>query len=136
MDKIEAYLFLFGDNFMGNFVIAPIHQSSVLEAMLIFGGYDQIMIYIAALTSSLLAFCTNWLFGRMLASCIKSNKPLNNRFSLMADKHLPNICFMAFVPLVGIASSTMSGFFKLKISKIILQASAGYAIFFAYLIMT
>ena len=134
MDRLEAYLYLFSDSFIGSLIVPP-HSAFVRDTMLIFGGYGSAtIIVLIALIASILGAIANYLIGMALVTCArKEPKVLESKFMravLYFKKYELLMLLFSGVPFIGnvitVISGTLSTRFKwfmlvMVLSKLLCQ---------------
>ena len=133
----ETYFFLFVDSFFASLIL-PIRSEMALKAMVIFGKYNQYLIFTVAVFASVIGLFINYFIGKYLAFIKRTNLFKDNQEQLTKITNFWNKYIIWFLPIAvfnvfGTVISLFCGFFQTKIKYFLLMVLFGkiayYAIF-------
>lgn len=118
MDKLEAYLFLFKDNFITSLMFIP-KESYATDAMTMLGGYNLYVVLLVSLIASVLGLCCNWILGFFVRKFERVAYLQHRIDSLSSAEEFFNrkgkwILLFAFVPMWGALFTTAAGVMRYK----------------------
>jgi membrane protein YqaA with SNARE-associated domain len=136
MENIEPYLMLAADNFMSASIIPPYHPV-IYDSMLLFGGYDNIWVFIISFITYICAAALNYGAGGLLLliPASKANFEKNDKY-MKYKKYLHNyffwLPFLIFLPSVGTLVGIISGFLQLNFRSYMYFAVSGSFLYFIF----
>jgi len=137
MDKLEAFLYLFSDSFMGSIILPP-HIPLVFKTMLHFGGFNPLLMVMVATAGSAVGCLANWGLGRLLLHCgkqefLSSASQEFNKAIVIFNRYGSWLLLFSFVPVFGIAVMLMTGLCRLSIMRFMLLVMISNCLYYGFL---
>lgn len=138
MDIIESYTFLFFDSFFSALILPP-RSEMVAKAMVALHGYNIYLIFILALSASILGSLTNWWVGKYF-TFLRATNFFSKKQKEIAEaeqkwhKFLVWILLISWLDVIGAPFSVMAGFFKTNLRKFLLLILTGKFLYYYLLI--
>ena len=138
MDIYAAYLFLFFDS-ITSALILPIKSEIAIYAMLIFKKYNHHLIFIIALSASILGSVINWWLGKKL-QILKRSAALKNKDAEIKNaqekwnKYLIWLLLFSPLKILGNPLSLLAGFLNTSLKKFLAIIFLSKFIYYFWLI--
>jgi membrane protein YqaA with SNARE-associated domain len=138
MDIIEAYLFLFFDSFFASLILCFNNEMAV-KLMTMIGSYNHLLVFILALSGSMLGLISNFLIGKYL-TFLKNTDFFKKRSKEMLNAEAKWNQFLIWMLLASFISalanplSLLAGFLKTSFKKFLILTLISKFIYYFLLI--
>jgi membrane protein YqaA with SNARE-associated domain len=137
MTNFEAFLFLFTDSILAKLAFMR-NTQMVFPAMKFLGNYNLYLASIISSVASIIAALLNYLLGVSARHIKQYNGPDTEKFISLTEfvrKKLYWLPILIMLPIFGILSTLLAGFFRQDIGKLILYTALGAFIYHFALIL-
>lgn len=138
MDILESYLFLFCDSFFSALILPP-RSEMVVKLLSTFSGYNIYLVFVLALSASVLGSLSNWWIGKYFLF-LRSTNFFQTKQKELAEaekkwrKFLVWILLFSWLDVIGSPLSVMAGFLKTDLKKFLLLILIGKILYYSLLI--
>lgn len=138
MTELEIFEFVFIDNLLSAMVI-PIKTEYAYEALLAFGGHNNMLLAAVATISSTIGATVGWMVGRVVARIEKSEllklpeDKLNKAIKIF-NTRLVLVLLFTWLNFVGNPITVIAGFLKTRLIIFLALTALGNLIYYFSLI--
>ena len=138
MDIFESYIFLFFDSFFAALILPP-RSEMVVKAMAVFASYNAYLVFILALTGSVLGSLANWWVGKYFLFLRETDFFRKKEKEILVaekkwQKFLVWILLFSWLDVIGSPFAVMAGFLKTNLKKFLFLVLVG-KFFYYYLLI-